>query len=104
MATGAVVMERMVGSVDALARDEFASDHPQIGSWLIEDMLGIDSTAIFWWCPFMRSAPLKHDATDSQGTGERALCLQQRTISHGVIVDPLEATPVTIPRVCPHHG
>ncbi len=66
MATGAMVMERSVGSVDALfeqarpphflqmhkggynadALDQFASEHPEIESWLIEDMLGFDGAGI----------------------------------------------------------
>ncbi len=68
MATGAMVMERSVGSVDALfaqakpphflqmhkgdydtdALTAFAADHPEIESWLIEDMLGFDGSAISW--------------------------------------------------------
>lgn len=68
MATGAMVMERSVGSVDALfaqakppdflqmhkggydaeALAGFADDHPEIESWLIEDMLGFDGSAISW--------------------------------------------------------
>lgn len=71
MATGAMVMERLVGSVNALfdeakpphylqmhkgdydtdALAEFASGHPEIESWLIEDMLGFDGTAISWQRP-----------------------------------------------------
>lgn len=68
MSTGAMVMERSVGSVDALfgqakpphflqmhkggydaqALEGFASEHPEIESWLIEDMLGFDGAAISW--------------------------------------------------------
>ncbi|MBM7411142.1 putative ABC transport system permease protein [Clavibacter michiganensis] len=71
MATGAMVMERTVGSVDALfaqakpphflqmhkgdydpaALDAFATAHPEIESWLIEDMVGYDSAAIAWSRP-----------------------------------------------------
>lgn len=68
MSTGAIVMERLVGSVDHLfeeakpphllqmhqgdidrdALDEFASQHPKIDSWLIEEMYGFDGAAIVW--------------------------------------------------------
>jgi putative ABC transport system permease protein len=68
MATGAMVMERLIGSVnqlfdearpphflqmhkgeyDAAALESFAADHPEIDTWLIEDMLGFDSAAIAW--------------------------------------------------------
>ncbi len=68
MATGAMVMERLIGSVDQLfeqaqpphylqmhkgeydaaALDQFAADNPEIATWLIEDMLGYDSAAISW--------------------------------------------------------
>ncbi len=71
MATGAMVMERSVGSVNALfeeakpphflqmhkgnydtdALNEFANDHPEIDSWLIEDMLGFDGAALSWQRP-----------------------------------------------------
>ena len=71
MATGAMVMERTVGSVDALfdeakpphflqmhagdydpdALARFASKHPEINAWLIEEMIGFDSTAIAWHRP-----------------------------------------------------
>ncbi len=71
MATGAMVMERLVGSVDALFAeakpphflqmhageydtdelDAFAAEHPEIESWLIEDMLGFDGAAISWQRP-----------------------------------------------------
>ncbi|MCY7289786.1 MAG: ABC transporter permease [Cryobacterium sp.] len=71
MATGAMVMERSVGSVDALfeqakpphflqmhkgkfdaeAVSDFAGEHPEIKSWLIEDMLGFDGAAISWQRP-----------------------------------------------------
>ncbi|MEO6866695.1 MAG: ABC transporter permease, partial [Gaiellales bacterium] len=71
MATGAMVMERSVGSVNALfdeakpphflqmhtgeydeaALATFADDHPEITSWLIEDMLGFDGAAISWQRP-----------------------------------------------------
>ncbi|MCG5220830.1 FtsX-like permease family protein [Streptosporangium soli] len=71
MATGSMVMERLVGSVnqlfdeakpphflqmhkgdddpDALAR--FAAAHPEIDAWLVEEMLGFDSAAIAWHRP-----------------------------------------------------
>ena len=68
MSTGAVVMERLVGSVDALfeqakpphflhmhtgdydrqALTAFAGQHSEIDSWLVEDMLGFDGAAISW--------------------------------------------------------
>lgn len=68
MATGAMVMERLVGSVDQLfeeakpphflqmhqgdyapeALERFASEHPEIDQWLVEEMLGYDSAAIAW--------------------------------------------------------
>ena len=71
MATGAMVMERLIGSVnqlfdeaqpphflqmhkgeyDAEALDRFAAEHPEIDSWLIEEMLGFDSAAIAWERP-----------------------------------------------------
>ena len=66
MASGAMVMERTLGSVNALfdqakpphflqmhkgaydkaALDAFATAHPEIDSWLIEDMVGYDSAAM----------------------------------------------------------
>ncbi len=71
MSTGAVVMERLVGSVDALleqaqpphflqmhkgeldteALSAFAGHHPEIESWLVLDMLGFDGAAISWHQP-----------------------------------------------------
>ncbi len=71
MATGTMVMERLFGSVDALFDEAkpphflqmhtgdydtgdlalFAADHPEIESWLIEDMLGFDGAAISWQRP-----------------------------------------------------
>lgn len=71
MTTGSMVMERSVGSVDALfeqakpphflqmhkgdydpqALADFASERPEISSWLIEDMLGFDGAAISWERP-----------------------------------------------------
>lgn len=71
MATGAMVMERLIGSVnqlfdeakpphflqmhkgeyDAEALERFAAEHPEIDSWLIEEMLGFDSAAIAWERP-----------------------------------------------------
>ena len=71
MATGSMVMERSVGSVDALFEQakpphflqmhkgdydpevlaDFASQRPEIASWLIEDMLGFDGAAISWQRP-----------------------------------------------------
>lgn len=66
MATGAMVMERLVSSVDQLfaiakpphflqmhkgaydtgALQRFADQHPEIDSWLIQTMVGFDSSAI----------------------------------------------------------
>ncbi len=71
MATGAMVMERLVGSVDALfeqakpphflqmhrgdydtdALAAFATQHPEVDAWLIEEMLGFDGAAISWRRP-----------------------------------------------------
>lgn len=71
MATGSMVMERLVGSVNQLfeqakpphflqmhkggydlgALDAFAAAHPEIDAWLIEEMVGFDSAAIAWQRP-----------------------------------------------------
>ncbi|WP_159618441.1 ABC transporter permease [Ruania rhizosphaerae] len=71
MGTGALVMERTLGSVDQLfdeakpphflqmhsgeydvaALEEFAAGQPGIESWFIEDMLGFDGAAIGWERP-----------------------------------------------------
>ncbi|WIY83739.1 ABC transporter permease [Propionimicrobium sp. PCR01-08-3] len=71
MATGAMVAERMFGAVDQLfdqaepphflqmhkgeydqaALDEFADAHPEITAWLIEDMVGFDSSQLSWQRP-----------------------------------------------------
>ncbi|KII00244.1 hypothetical protein LP52_02760 [Streptomonospora alba] len=71
MATGSMVMERLVGSVDQLfdeakpphflqmhrgdydpgALTRFASEHPEIDAWLVEEMLGFDGAAIAWHRP-----------------------------------------------------
>lgn len=71
MATGAMVMERLVGSVNQLfdeakpphflqmhkgdydpdALTRFASEHPEIDAWLVDEMLGFDSAAIAWHRP-----------------------------------------------------
>lgn len=71
MATGAMVMERLIGSVDQLfdeakpphflqmhkgdydpeALTRFASEHPEIDAWLIEEMLGFDGATITWHRP-----------------------------------------------------
>ncbi|WP_100448684.1 ABC transporter permease [Glycomyces xiaoerkulensis] len=68
MATGAMVMERLIGSVDQLfdeaqpphflqmhkgdydpdALERFAAEHPEIDAWLVEEMLGFDGAAIAW--------------------------------------------------------
>jgi len=71
MASGAMVLERTLGSVNALfdqakpphflqmhkgaydevALEAFATAHPEIDSWLVEDMVGYDSAAINWARP-----------------------------------------------------
>ena len=71
MATGSMVMERLVGSVDQLfeeaqpphflqmhkgehdpdALDRFAAERPEIDAWLVEEMLGFDGAAIAWHRP-----------------------------------------------------
>lgn len=71
MASGALVLERLVGSVDRMfeaakpphflqmhqgdyddgALESFAAAHPEIDSWLIEDMIGFDGQAIGWERP-----------------------------------------------------
>ncbi len=71
MSTGAMVMERLVGSVDALfaqalpphflqmhkgdynadALTQFASHHPEIESWFVEEMVGFGGSTISWQRP-----------------------------------------------------
>lgn len=71
MATGSMVMERLIGSVNQLfveakpphflqmhkgdydpdALTRFASEHPEIDARLVEEMLGFDSAAIAWHRP-----------------------------------------------------
>ena len=71
MATGTMVMERLVGGINKLfdearpphflqmhtgehdpaALERFAAEHPEIDSWLIEDMIGYDSAALTWSRP-----------------------------------------------------
>ena len=71
MATGCMVMERLVGGINKLfdeakpphflqmhsgsydlaALESFAASRPEIDSWLIEDMLGYDSTSLTWSRP-----------------------------------------------------
>ena len=71
MATGAMVMERTVGAVNALftvaqpphflqmhrgdydpdALERFAAENPEIDAWLIEEMVGYDSAALTWSRP-----------------------------------------------------
>ncbi len=68
MATGAMVMERMVGSVNQLfaeakpphflqmhkgdydqtALEGFAAEHAEIDAWLVEEMIGFDSPNLSW--------------------------------------------------------
>lgn len=68
MATGALVVERLTaasnelfaqtkpphvlqmhsGDYDARALEDFAADHPEIESWFIEDMVGVDGSALTW--------------------------------------------------------
>ena len=71
MATGCMVMERLLGGInqlfeeakpphflqmhtgdyDAKALDDFAAAHPEIESWFIEDMVGYDSSSLTWSRP-----------------------------------------------------
>lgn len=71
VATGTIVGERLIGSVDALfeqaepphflqmhrgdydveALEAFAASRPEIEDWLVEDMLGYDGAAISWSRP-----------------------------------------------------
>ncbi|WP_240643860.1 ABC transporter permease [Antribacter gilvus] len=71
MATGAMVIERLAGSVgqlfaqaqpphflqmhkgdyDERALEQFAADRPEIDAWLIEEMLGYDSASLAWVRP-----------------------------------------------------
>ena len=71
MATGCMVMERLVGGInqlfdearpphflqmhtgdyDAKALDDFAAAHPGVEAWFIEDMLGYDSSSLTWSRP-----------------------------------------------------
>ena len=71
MATGCMVMERLLGGInqlfeeakpphflqmhtgdyDAKALDDFAAAHPGIEAWFIEDMLGYDSSSLTWSRP-----------------------------------------------------
>jgi len=68
MATGCMVMERLLGGInqlfeeatpphflqmhtgdyDAKALDDFAAAHPEIDSWFIEHMVGYDSSSLTW--------------------------------------------------------
>ena len=68
MATGAMVAERLVGSIDRLfavaqppdflqmhrgdydpaALESFAAEHPEIEAWLVEEMLDVDGAALSW--------------------------------------------------------
>lgn len=68
MATGCMVMERLLGGINQLfeeakpphflqmhtgdydpkALDDFAATHPEIDSWFIEDMVGYDSSSLTW--------------------------------------------------------
>ena len=71
MATGCMVMERLLGGInqlfeeakpphllqmhtgdyDAKALNDFAAAHPEIESWFIEDMVGYDSSSLTWSRP-----------------------------------------------------
>lgn len=71
MATGCMVMERLIGGINQLfdeakpphflqmhtgdydtkALEKFAAAHPGIESWFIEDMLGYDSSSLTWSRP-----------------------------------------------------
>lgn len=68
MASGAMVLERVSGSVDRMfetakpphflqmhqgefdedALESFAAEHPEVDAWLIEEMIGFDGQAIGW--------------------------------------------------------
>lgn len=86
MATGAMVMERLLGSIDSLfeqsqpphflqmhkgdydtgALERFAADHPEIDAWLVEEMLGYDSAVLHWHRPSTgESGDLSASATDN---------------------------------------
>lgn len=113
MATGSMVMERLVGSVNALfeqakpphflqmhvgeydraALDQFAAQHPEITSWTIEEMVGFDSSAIAWSRP----------ATGASGDLSRSLIdnlfvMQNRDFDHlvGLEGDIPQPTPGTV--------
>lgn len=71
MATGAMVLERLTGSVDRLfeearpphflqmhtgpidtgALDAFATEHPEIDAWLIDELVGFDGSRLSWTRP-----------------------------------------------------
>lgn len=71
MASGAMVLERVIGSINQLfdeakpphflqmhvgdydlgALEEFAQANPEIDSWLVEDMIGFESSALTWSRP-----------------------------------------------------
>lgn len=71
MATGAMVMERLVGAIDDLfeqarpphflqmhkgdydveALERFAAAHPEIESWFVSEMIGFDGAALTWQRP-----------------------------------------------------
>ncbi len=85
MATGCSVMERLVGGVNSLfdqakpphflqmhtgdydraALDKFAADHPEVKSWLIEDMVGYDSARLTWSRDDGSSGTLASSLTDN---------------------------------------
>ncbi|MFV0434934.1 MAG: FtsX-like permease family protein [Leucobacter sp.] len=91
MATGAMVMERLTGSVDRLfeeakpphflqmhvgdydpdALEHFAAEHPEIDAWVIEEMLGFDGAAISWRTAAGSAAPAD-EVGDSGDSGDLA--------------------------------
>src|SRR5699024_12484577 len=89
MATGAMVAERLVGSIDRLfevaqppdflqmhrgeldheAPESFAASHPETPGWQTEDMLGLVGAAVGW----------QHATTGARG------CLRARVMAHRFI-------------------
>ena len=76
MATGAMVVERVFGSIDRLfeqakpphflqmhvgeydraALESFAAEHPEIDAWVVEEMIGFDGAAVAWQRPGTQEA------------------------------------------------
>lgn len=107
MATGCMVMERLVGGInqlfdearpphflqmhtgdyDAKALDDFAAAHPGIEAWFIEDMLGYDSSSLTWSRPTGESGSLSASLIDN------LFITQNKEFDHlldgsGTIVEP----------------